>query len=996
MSSLPEKSWIANPTSSSSRVHGRLVVLAAIAILIPTGANAQSRSKSRKSTSSPRGVVCLKARQPDVNDQNQNCGLLIRELFRQALLVAARDELGLSTRDLTLREPMAPLTNGKTVLDMETRFVFESGLEVRVFDASKEDKLLWEDKIPQPEPRKPDFCALTTQATNLSKKEFVEILSKAGYKKLSVAPPSSTKVPEFAKNALNSMDYVQQFGAIRQIHAVIRKKGASQELHGALVRAYANLGVLTEFHLTGANDVFKARALIYAERMVMSEPGAPLPLWHRAYALAMAGVHVGAMSDLDAAKKLAESSEITAPAWVAMVDALCRYDTKQLHKLGTKEGRWQELALLMEFMTIEYSRSGHLIMTTAERLLDVSPTCYRVHDAKCNAGGVSNLHSATVYGPMIMAAYLPIQLLQLPGMPNSLAKSLSARMKSDDASEDSDESDEETAESSDEYLTSLQSQIPKIVQSLTRAAEKSDRGEPSWAALGNLVEDTLLVHLLRRADFLKYAWGVESDEFVNNSLPLVKRHPLALCLGSYLLDVGKDAEDIRSLTRDCKLDDIQMGVRLWTRRLNAINDGQRTLGATILWRAMRLGDATATDLARMESVAAVSTRGSYSQYLLAMNPNHPLGIADKILGDWESMVQGAKLLEEKFANRPEVLDALATKYAETGKQDDAIRCLRAYLKIAPDSGIFNRLADTYKQRGDIDRWRDTMLEMLQHKDYGLQHARVRVEVANQYMKEGNYKKALPLAEKAAESWAFFAMECASRANEGAGKWKRAELWSRRITERYNDHPFAWFFWCARTGKGKAKSAEAIAEDRANRVLGGRASSSEEDSTISFLVLQKEFKEAKSLLRSSFGRTLNPFTGLFLAGLADIDGDASTRDNALKQVVEQGEEYSRRARVPVRSELIKLAGLMQKALAGADLDLALINNIAETGEPGEAANMYYFTHLFLQARGEKDLAVEYLKKAAEHPFRVKLVQMIACKQLRQRKIDYKHVVPYSGY
>ena len=962
----------ASVRSAACRRHA-IPALVLLALLSPAELKAQSQKTKEGGKPPARGVVCLKSRAFDVNDKTQNCSLLLRELFRQALLVAARDQLGLSTRESTLREPMTPLTNGKTVLEFETHVVAEKGFELSVFDASKGNEPLWKIQDSQPELRSIDYCAVATQAAKFSQREFVDLLLEAGYTKVQAAEPSTTKLPSFAREALSSMDYVHQFGAVRQIHSMIRRKGSSPELMSALIRGYANLAVLTEFHLTAASDVFRARSLIYAERLVLQEPDAADPLWLRAYARGLAGIHLGAMADIEAAKKMNGSNP---PPWIPLIEALCRYDTEALRKISDKEGPWQELAMLLEFMTVEFSRSMHLVLTTAERMLDVSPTCYRVHDAMCNMGGVSNLHQATVYGPMIMAAYLPLQLADLPGLPKGLKRSLSKFVKElEEGSEDDDETEEdqeEDSESSDDYIMRLQAQIPPIVRSLSKSADRVDRGEPSWCALGNLIEDSLLVHLIRRAEFLKYYWGVESDDFVNASLPLVKRHPLALCLGSYLLDVGRDDQELMQLVQECNLDDIQMSIHIWTRTLSNIRIGESSLGWRILWQAMRYSDPTVFDLAKMESLTSSSARGGCNLMLLAASPDHPLGIANKIL------------------------TALVTKYVDTGKPDDAILCFKVYLQIAPDARIFYRLAEIYKSRGDIDRWRDTLLEMLKHEDYGLQHASAQVEVANSYMKEGDYKKALPLAEEAAESWAHFAMECAVRANEGVGKWKRAELWARRITERYEGMELDWYFWCVRTGRGKTKAAEAIAEERVNRILNGNSTSDEDYLAACFLIVQDEMKEAKSMLKRSFTKSNNPFPGLFLAGLADIDKDAATRDDLLKQVIERGEEYSRQARVRVRTELMQFAKLLQKAHAGGPLNLAEVDKLAESGDPGEAANVYYFTSLHLQARGEKEKSIEYLKKAAEHPFRVKLVQMLACAKLRDLKIDYKHVAPYSGF
>ncbi len=83
---------------------------------------------------------------------------------------------------------------------------------------------------------------------------------------------------------LNQMTFTEPFVAARLIHARIQTAGVTPERLAALVRTYANLGMLTEFHWNSANKAFKARALLTAQRMVVDDPRSPMPRWLRAYA----------------------------------------------------------------------------------------------------------------------------------------------------------------------------------------------------------------------------------------------------------------------------------------------------------------------------------------------------------------------------------------------------------------------------------------------------------------------------------------------------------------------------------------------------------------------------------------------------------------------------------------------------------------------------------------------------------------------------------------
>src|SRR5437868_1897408 len=69
----------------------------------------------------PQGCLFLSAREPDLSEPGASGGLLIREILRQAVLIAARDGLGMTTRDATLREPLTAAANDLAgAVDIET------------------------------------------------------------------------------------------------------------------------------------------------------------------------------------------------------------------------------------------------------------------------------------------------------------------------------------------------------------------------------------------------------------------------------------------------------------------------------------------------------------------------------------------------------------------------------------------------------------------------------------------------------------------------------------------------------------------------------------------------------------------------------------------------------------------------------------------------------------------------------------------------------------
>src|SRR5262249_34076855 len=160
--------------------------------------------------------------------------------------------------------------------------------------------------------------------------------------------------------------------AVRSLHAIIREQGESPELLGALVRAYANLGIQTEYHWNCAPKIFQARALLYSQRLVARDPKSPWGLWHRAYACTMAGLHGLALTDRAEAEKLAQANkDRPPPSWVSVIDAGCRFDLARLTKLAN--GTDKNLALFLRFMAADDTESVSFTVAAADVALQASP-----------------------------------------------------------------------------------------------------------------------------------------------------------------------------------------------------------------------------------------------------------------------------------------------------------------------------------------------------------------------------------------------------------------------------------------------------------------------------------------------------------------------------------------------------------------------------------------------------------------------------------------------
>src|SRR5262249_28100972 len=127
------------------------------------------------------------------------------------------------------------------------------------------------------------YDKLVTRLEALTRGELVGALRSAGF--AGERPPrakSKEALPADLTGLLDRFTIWDQYGAVRALHELQAKKGESPERLGGLVRGYANLGVLCERQWSVAHKVFKARALLYAERLVASDPASGFALGHRA------------------------------------------------------------------------------------------------------------------------------------------------------------------------------------------------------------------------------------------------------------------------------------------------------------------------------------------------------------------------------------------------------------------------------------------------------------------------------------------------------------------------------------------------------------------------------------------------------------------------------------------------------------------------------------------------------------------------------------------
>ncbi|HVX60435.1 MAG TPA: hypothetical protein VHC19_07535, partial [Pirellulales bacterium] len=346
--------------------------------------------------------------------------------------------------------------------------------------------------------------------------------------------------------------------------------------------------------------------------------------------------------------------------------------------------------------------------------------------------------------------------------------------------------------------------------------------------------------------------------------------------------------------------------------------------------------------------------------LLGFSPHSPAAHARLIETDWQFASQHADEWQRDFAESPLVMRAFAQHYAKAGDAEATQRCLSAYLKRSPDLWAYRQLAKSYLQQNDRENWKATLDEFLTQEDYGLEHARVRVEIANYFMDQQEWEQAQPYAEEAAETWAEWAMLCAVRCYRGLVNEEQEGAWLGRLLERYTsrNHAVNYFYWCHRTGLGDADVAMQILEPFLAAEQGGGSGAG---SQFIYLAANRR-REALKAFQSQIKKDgIEPSTGRFYASyialLAWELGETEAANDALKLLSAEANNFAL---------VFNLYKKFRDAGEGAKFDVDEARSIIKDLSGLGRLNVSFFAARLMELAGQKQDAVEFYRIAATTP------------------------------
>lgn len=847
--------------------------------------------------------------------QGTDQDLLFRELVRQSVLIAARDERGAATRDQLL-DDAEPAEGDDPAAEVGSliRLGFRSRMLIRPASDGRADveaaPLLSADLAPPD--NKGVGLELVGRVEELSRTEIPAALDGLGVRGKPNAYRPDAPSPEGVEAGLNSLGLVEHVRALRDLHAAVRADGESPARLEALARGYAQLGALSIHHWSAAHRAFEARSLLYAERLIAKDRGSPRGLRVRAFAEALAGVHDAAIRDLEAAARTGGAEP--PPPWVEVIGAYVHY---QLPKLSAIKPPHDRLAALLRMTALEFPGGSRQLIHAAQDVIRLDPDCPRAFDVISANGGLGDLHKATVLGPQSFREFLRAKLASAKDLPAGIRRALEA---------DADDAD------------------------LDRALSAAGGGEPSWGVLAHLARETRFTQARRRLLFMRDKWGVPIDEFWAAARPTIEGHPYRPYLGA-LTRRAEEFDDYEEFAKSFDKSDLEPSEGDFIGYIQQ-TPGPHQADARDDWNlAVAHSTASARDLSLVLGSSSDQAKPGVAARMMETCPNDSYAPGVLLELQWGAVQPRLAAWKERFGDSAGFVYALVKKLLQMGRHDEARPLLTRYIIMSPDRWGYEKLAECQEKAGDEAGWLETLEAYLENtEDAGLDHAGVRVKLAKFHLAKGEPEKAKPHADAAAATWASWAMECAAEVDERLGDLDSAGEWRRRMADRYPDTWTQWYLFAARTGRGDLDEARRTAAAMAMAMRPG----SLEPAGAAFIDWSEgRPAQAVRLLEPEAESTDRLTTAVYIALLYDQVGDAEKRTAMARRIAEM------KNRGPVT---VQIAGMLFDSLGdGAKpIDLGAIDALVAPMPPSPRAFCEFLVGRFLLNRGRAEDARKRLE------------------------------------
>jgi tetratricopeptide (TPR) repeat protein len=944
---------------------------------------------------------------------------LSREIVRQALLVAARDGLGVQTCDETLQE--TPPDDAHVVHLMLTERCGRDGkwhVSLTKF-ADKKDtgtsKAIWEktydcdvattkiyaDAIPKFEadsrgalvealktaglhPEKHTLSgAPNGQAAPKAQSEKKEEEEQGAKDGESDAKPGAP--PAKIRELLLMPDFVSQFGAVRAAHQAIQAGGETPEWLGVLARGYANLATLTHHHWASSTEVFTARAWLYGQRMAAAKADDSFALANRAYAWAFGGSLQNARADLERIDKLpvapVAAANKDAPSddrqWLKFVRAFVSCDRGETWQVGKDNKDLKPWAAYLRFELADFMRYPEWMYEAAGDVGRVCPTAYNAFDELAEHGQqLGVVRTGASAAPSAFAHFLPLTVANLPDLPAEIA----AFVPADEAKQA-----EVLKQMNDPDPNDGFSPLPGFLAEKLRARSRHKlEGDLSWSALATLLEEEQFVEAANFMVVATNATETPLQTLVDSVLPLVKNHRFANYIESFTLGSVRDPDRLIQLFGEMPVHDPRMNMCPMFARIGYLKDSNGSIGPRLMAEASRNftlpGIVEITTPAGGTVEVPIELALAEASEARAIAPSSPLGTRLQTLYTQSPTSEDLIAWERTAGDDAKTLLALARHHVKLNDKVAAVRCFEKSIAALPSVASVTELAAFYYKQGDLDKWEETLTDFLNKPALGLEHSVVQRELAFGLAERGDWDKAKPFALAAAQTYSCLGLGVGTYITEGLGDWEQSEQLAKAEATSYPTNNGAeWYFWCCRTGRGDVKSAEKLA-DRYFALPQPHPN----DTTFVVRGMYDLLKGNLKSARANFQQALNikrtfTYTCLVVQLSHELKDEPAVTDIivAMEQDIEDpAQDVNRPPTVIAAGKLLldlvknhspspERVGAIEKALLKLDHE-----------HRNSAVGWCYFVGTELEAAGNKKEAEKYLRRALIDPTRDQVLAILA--------------------
>ncbi len=943
------------------------------------------------STAEP--VFCLRTeRYPlDENEKGTLQSRMLREIARQAVLLAAREELGLATRDETLGEPLSTPNNhqpGWLALTFrvypdgsyELHLVFDDTDEGDPEDGDAESREIWthRDRLPAQECEM--YGALVEQ---LSAKlpGIADALREAGLEGTPQPFISAGEPLTKAEQLLGEMNFVSQYATVRAAHQAISSEGPSATSLGVLVRGYAHLSALTHHLWSTHTEAFAARSLMYAEMLARLGDDVSTADWHRAYAHAILGMHGTALAQLDAPDQSGEDQDgsldetiaaeptTEAPAWTRIIRPYCEFEHEPLEQLSSTHPDLEQVIAFLRWEHYRAYQHGRWIYEKGLEAFKACPEAYSVYSAMANWSALRIKRVGASAGMQVFENYLPARVAALDDLP-PVVQHIGSGGGFLSRIFGGGEDDEEGASDRGPM------QYSRALMKYTRQTDSP--ADPSWGILGSLIAEEQFVQI---ANMMRVSQdGVERSnaELVDHVLPLIEEHRYANYIRSFALPTRPGQHRLADVLSGMNIVDPRgnmhkMFDRLWYYHAAPHYPSGKSFSLeTVLSPTLTLAGVIETAYgpgSHWSQYAEASDRRRIAAYCRESSPRSPIAF---VLGmQYAEDVDIDKLAswETEAGDNPVAWLSLGAAYYKQWETDASARCYKRSLEISASFAATEGLANSYFYGGKEELFVPTLESYLEFEDLGLAHAQIRQRIANHLIEKRKWAEALPHAEAAAQTWSAWGLLLAGRVHEGLQNWEESEYWMSEASSNYPSYSsgMEWYLWCRRTGRGRLESAQELAEKWVALPANLEGSSCYYVGTYHILEDQPEpalrifqnLARKTSASEDAFDKVCYLGHVVLLAKTVREQQLCSDSIKSLRRLADGPVKNERPKLVPV---IITLCDLLQGETAdGGALD-ELYNSMNEL-PPNHRCNYSYFLGAALEEMGQTDKADAYFQRAA---------------------------------